>query len=193
MLNWLSKLRDINERKKHPCHTKLCAFRCLISRPQILNQIRGKIFLSRKLSMPFLVLTVSSASSTMKLGPGVVLRDVAAEKKLNLGPIFPPRLCHSDSINTHKGQPYRGTIFVLYINTKAMNDLPFSSHRGWPGSYTRCLLSNRIGRKTGEVCSIALQIGGIQVVVWIMTLMGSPMVWMSYAEFTYSLVAFQIH
>ena len=31
----------------HPCHTKLCAFSCLISRPQILNprsrdQIRGK-------------------------------------------------------------------------------------------------------------------------------------------------------
>ena len=23
--------------KKHPCHTKLCAFRWLISRPQILN------------------------------------------------------------------------------------------------------------------------------------------------------------
>ena len=36
-LNWSSKLRDNNERKEHPCHTKLCAFRCLISRPQILN------------------------------------------------------------------------------------------------------------------------------------------------------------
>ena len=53
-LNWLSKLWDNNERKKHPCHTKLCAFRCLISRPQILNlrspnQICGKILLSRKL------------------------------------------------------------------------------------------------------------------------------------------------
>ena len=36
--------------KKQPCHTKLCAFRCLISRPQILNlrsqgQIRGKLHL----------------------------------------------------------------------------------------------------------------------------------------------------
>ena len=28
--------------KKHPCHTKLCAFRCLISRPQILN-LRSRI------------------------------------------------------------------------------------------------------------------------------------------------------
>ena len=39
---------------KHPCHTKLCAFRCLISRPQILNlksqnQIHGKLLRSRKL------------------------------------------------------------------------------------------------------------------------------------------------
>ena len=53
-LNRSSKLRDNNERKKHPCHTKLCAFRCLISRPQILNlrsrnQIRGKLLLSQKL------------------------------------------------------------------------------------------------------------------------------------------------
>ena len=53
-LDWSSKLRDNYERKKHPCHTKLCAFRCLISRPQILNlrsqnQIRGKLLLSRKL------------------------------------------------------------------------------------------------------------------------------------------------
>ena len=35
-------------KEKHPCHTKLCAFRCLISKPQILNlrsqnQIRGKL------------------------------------------------------------------------------------------------------------------------------------------------------
>ena len=42
-LNWSSKFRDINERK----NTELCAFRCLISRSQILNlrsrnQIRGK-------------------------------------------------------------------------------------------------------------------------------------------------------
>ena len=34
--------------KKHPCHTKLCAFRWLISRPQVLNlrsrnQIQGKL------------------------------------------------------------------------------------------------------------------------------------------------------
>ena len=53
-LDWSSELRDNYERKKHPCHTKLCAFRCLISRPQILNlrsrnQIRGKLLLSRKL------------------------------------------------------------------------------------------------------------------------------------------------
>ena len=35
-LNWSSKLRDNNEEKKknHPCHTKLGAFRCLISRPR---------------------------------------------------------------------------------------------------------------------------------------------------------------
>ena len=51
-LNWSSKLRDNNGRKKHPCHKKLCAFRCLISRPQNLilrsrNQIRGKLLLSR--------------------------------------------------------------------------------------------------------------------------------------------------
>ena len=29
-LNWSSNLRDNYERKKHPCHTKLCAFRWLI-------------------------------------------------------------------------------------------------------------------------------------------------------------------
>ena len=54
-LNRSSKLRDNNERKKHPCHTKLCVFRWLISRPhQVLNlrsrnQIHGKLLLSRKL------------------------------------------------------------------------------------------------------------------------------------------------
>ena len=53
-LNWSLKLWDINERNKHPCHTKLCAFRCLISRPQILNrrslnQICGKLLLFQKL------------------------------------------------------------------------------------------------------------------------------------------------
>ena len=53
-LNRSSKLRDNNERRKHPCHTKLCAFRYLISRPQVLNprpwnQIRGKVPPSRKL------------------------------------------------------------------------------------------------------------------------------------------------
>ena len=53
-LNRSSNLRDNNERKKHPCHTKLCAFRWLILRPQVLNlrsryQISGKLFLSRKL------------------------------------------------------------------------------------------------------------------------------------------------
>ena len=53
-LDWSSELRANYERKKIPCHTKLCAFRFLISRPQILNfrsqnQIRGKLPLSRKL------------------------------------------------------------------------------------------------------------------------------------------------
>ena len=53
-LDWSSELQDNYERKKHPWHTKLCAFRCLISRPQVLNlrsrnQIRGKLLLSRKL------------------------------------------------------------------------------------------------------------------------------------------------
>ena len=53
-LDWSSELRDNYERKKHPCHTKLCVFRCLISGPQILNlrsrnQVRGNILLSRKL------------------------------------------------------------------------------------------------------------------------------------------------
>ena len=37
-LDWSSELLDNYEsKKKHACHTKLCAFRCLISRPQILN------------------------------------------------------------------------------------------------------------------------------------------------------------
>jgi hypothetical protein len=53
-LNRSSKLRGNNERRKHPCHAKLCAFRWLISRPQVLNlrsrnQIRGKLILSPKL------------------------------------------------------------------------------------------------------------------------------------------------
>ena len=53
-LDWSSELRDNYERQKHPSHTKLCAFRCLISRPQVLNlrsrnRIRGKLLLSRKL------------------------------------------------------------------------------------------------------------------------------------------------
>ena len=59
-LNRSSNLRDNNEsKKKHSCHTKLCAFGWLISRPQVLNlrspnlrsrnQIRGKLHLSRKL------------------------------------------------------------------------------------------------------------------------------------------------
>ena len=62
-LNRSLKLRDINERKKktplsHHGHTKLRPFRCLISRPQIpnlrsRNQIRGKLFLSRKLHINF--------------------------------------------------------------------------------------------------------------------------------------------
>ena len=37
-LSWSSELREINERKKHPCHTKLWTFRCLISGPQNLIQ-----------------------------------------------------------------------------------------------------------------------------------------------------------
>ena len=53
-LNRSSKLQDNNERRKHPCHTKLCAFRWLISRPPVVNwrsrnQIRGKLLLSPKL------------------------------------------------------------------------------------------------------------------------------------------------
>ena len=53
-LNWSSKLRDITERKKHPCNKKSCVLRCLISRPQILNlrsqnQICWKLLLSQKL------------------------------------------------------------------------------------------------------------------------------------------------
>ena len=36
-LNRSSELRDNYERTKYPCPTKLCAFRCLISRPKILN------------------------------------------------------------------------------------------------------------------------------------------------------------
>ena len=52
-LDWSSELQDNYERKKHPCHTKLCAFKCLISRPQILNlrsrnQFVGNILLSQK-------------------------------------------------------------------------------------------------------------------------------------------------
>jgi hypothetical protein len=51
-LNWSLKLRDNNERKKHPCHTKLCTLRWLT--PQVLNprspnQICGKLLLSQKL------------------------------------------------------------------------------------------------------------------------------------------------
>ena len=53
-LNRSSNLWDNNERKKHPCFTKLYAFRCLILRPQVLtlrsrNQHHGKLLLSRKL------------------------------------------------------------------------------------------------------------------------------------------------
>ena len=45
---------EIISKEKHHCHTKVCAFRCLILRPQILNprsrnQTRGKLILSRKL------------------------------------------------------------------------------------------------------------------------------------------------
>ena len=48
-LNRSSNLRDNNERKKHPCHTKFCAFRWFISRLQVLNlrsrnQILGTYF-----------------------------------------------------------------------------------------------------------------------------------------------------
>ena len=44
ILNWSSKLRDNNGRKKH-FHTKLCAFRCLISGPQqsLILRSRNKI------------------------------------------------------------------------------------------------------------------------------------------------------
>ena len=46
-LNWSSKLRENNERKKHPWHKKLCAFRCLISGPQnlfVISQQQLQIF-----------------------------------------------------------------------------------------------------------------------------------------------------
>ena len=51
-LNRLLKLRENNERN-NPCHTKLCAIRWLIFKPQILNlksrnQVRGKLLLSWK-------------------------------------------------------------------------------------------------------------------------------------------------
>ena len=42
-LNWSLKLRDNNERKKHPCYMKLCAFRCLISKPEVLKSNSWKI------------------------------------------------------------------------------------------------------------------------------------------------------
>ena len=38
-LNRSSNLRDNNERKKHPCHTKLCVFIWLISRPQVCSKL----------------------------------------------------------------------------------------------------------------------------------------------------------
>ena len=51
-LNWWSKLQANydNKRKKHPCHTKLCATRCLISELVVRsrNQVRGKLLLSQK-------------------------------------------------------------------------------------------------------------------------------------------------
>ena len=79
-LNRSKNLRDNNERKKHPCHTKLCAFRSVISRPQDLNlrsrnQIREKLLLSQKLwhfrgscfSQFFIPLTPPHYSSTRKV------------------------------------------------------------------------------------------------------------------------------
>ena len=54
-LNWSSELRDNYERKKHPCHTKLCAFICMpdfetsSSKLEVSKQIRGKLLLSQKL------------------------------------------------------------------------------------------------------------------------------------------------
>ena len=54
-LNWSSKLRDSNGRNIHPCHTELCAFRCLISRRHAwgheikFKYFSGKLLLSRKL------------------------------------------------------------------------------------------------------------------------------------------------
>ena len=53
-LNWSTKLQYNSERKKTPLSHKVVCFRCLISRPQILNlrsqnRIRGKLLLSRKL------------------------------------------------------------------------------------------------------------------------------------------------
>ena len=73
------KLRDNNERKKHPCHTKLCTFRCLISRPQILNlksrnHIHGKLLVFLKTTSlqrePFLTLFY-----TINLSPLLVTKE----------------------------------------------------------------------------------------------------------------------
>ena len=57
-LNRSPNLQDNNERKNHPCHTKLCAFRWSISRPQVLNlrsrnQISWKLLRQRE---PFLTM-----------------------------------------------------------------------------------------------------------------------------------------
>ena len=71
--NWSSKLRDIN-RKKHPGHAKLCAFRFFISRPQILilrsrNQIRIKITSFSNMTLlqmePFLTMFYTINNSPM--------------------------------------------------------------------------------------------------------------------------------
>ena len=49
-LNSSSKLRDNNERKITPSLLEVVCFQMLLTlRPQILNQIRGKLLLSRKL------------------------------------------------------------------------------------------------------------------------------------------------
>ena len=61
---------EIIMKEKHHCHTKLCAFRCLISRPQLLNprsrnQSRGQFTSFSKTTLlqrePFLKMLLSTS------------------------------------------------------------------------------------------------------------------------------------
>ena len=79
-LNRLSKLQTNNERKKHPCHTKLCAFRWLILRYHILNlrsrnQMRGKLLHFSKNTLPQRELFLTMFY-TINLSPLLVIKKV---------------------------------------------------------------------------------------------------------------------